>query len=227
MPRIEIMNCYLSRNYKTKSTAGGKAKTDIEELMENWGFKNIGLEQTLYTHKIKDFILTLAGVIKGCFCLKRGDILFLQYPVKKYFTFICRIAHLKGAKVVTLIHDLGSFRRKKLTVAQEIRRVSHADYIIAANPAMQQWLIEQGCLVPTGIQTIWDYLSKTPTPQERGEISRPYGIVYAGGLSKRKNAFLYTWINEISRCVSDIYIYIYIWRWFRAGGGLQFGPLFL
>lgn len=74
----------------------------------------------------------------------------MQYPLKKYFTLVCQIAHCKGAKVVVVIHDLGSFRRKKLTVAQEIHRLGHADYIIAHNSRMKQWLLDNGCKVPLG-----------------------------------------------------------------------------
>ena len=43
------MNCYLSRNYKGTASAGNKAKTDIERIMSEAGFKNVGLKQTVYT----------------------------------------------------------------------------------------------------------------------------------------------------------------------------------
>ena len=43
------MNCYLSRNYKGLSSAGNKAKTDIEQIMEKMSFRNVGLRQTTYT----------------------------------------------------------------------------------------------------------------------------------------------------------------------------------
>ena len=33
------MNCYLSRNYKGLSSAGNKAKTDIEQIMKDLSFK--------------------------------------------------------------------------------------------------------------------------------------------------------------------------------------------
>ena len=138
-----MRNCYLSRNYKGVDGAGNKAKTDIERIMEEDGFVNIGLPQTRYTHTVLAFLVTLAGVLKAPFCLRKGDRLVLQYPLKKYFTFVCRMAHLRGAKVVVVIHDLGSFRRKKLTVEQEIRRLDHADYIIAHNEKMKRWLEEK------------------------------------------------------------------------------------
>lgn len=110
------MKCYLSHNYKGMSSAGNKAKSDMEQLMKEMAFRNIGLRQTTFKNEILSFFITLLGVIKTPFCLHKGDILLLQYPLKKYFTFVCRIAHLRGAKVIALIHDLGCMRRKALTV---------------------------------------------------------------------------------------------------------------
>ena len=75
----------------------------------------------------------------------------LQYPLKKYFTFVCNMAHQRGAKVIVIIHDLGSFRRKALTVEQEISRLNHADYIIAHNEKMKKWLEDNGCKAKLGV----------------------------------------------------------------------------
>lgn len=184
------MNCYLSRNYKGLSSAGNKAKTDIEQIMKDLSFKNVGLKQTTYRNKVLSFLFTLAGVLKAPFCLHRGDYLVLQYPLKKYFTFVCNMAHQRGAKVIVIIHDLGSFRRKALTVEQEISRLNHADYIIAHNEKMKKWLEDNGCKAKLGVLGIFDYLSETSAaPKQNTE--KPYSVLYAGALSPRKNAFLY------------------------------------
>ena len=184
------MNCYLSRNYKGLSSAGNKAKTDIEQIMKDLSFKNVGLKQTTYRNKVLSFLVTLAGVLKAPFCLHRGDYLVLQYPLKKYFTFVCNMAHQRGAKVIVIIHDLGSFRRKALTVKQEISRLNHADYIIAHNEKMKKWLEDNGCKAKLGVLGIFDYLSETSAaPKQNTE--KPYSVLYAGALSPRKNAFLY------------------------------------
>lgn len=185
-----MRNCYLSRNYKGVDGAGNKAKTDIERIMEENGYVNVGLRQTRYTNTILAFLVTLAGVLKLPFSLRKGDRLVLQYPLKKYFTFVCRMAHWKGVKVIVVIHDLGSFRRKKLTVEQEIRRLSHADYIIAHNTRMKQWLLDNECRVPLGDLEIFDYLSETNASPHTAP-SHPYRVVYAGALNPRKNTFLY------------------------------------
>ena len=49
------MNCYLSRNYKGLSSAGNKAKTDIEQIMKDLSFINVGLKQTTYRNKVLSF----------------------------------------------------------------------------------------------------------------------------------------------------------------------------
>lgn len=203
------MNCYLSRNYRSTDAAGNKAKTDIERIMREMGFANVGLRQTAYRNVVVAFFATLAGVVKAPFCLHRGDVLFLQYPLKKYFAFVCRMAHLRGAKVVTVIHDLGSFRRQKLTVRQEIHRLNHADYVIAHNDSMKQWLEQHGCRSLLGTLKIFDYLSDTVSTATTKAQEQLYSIVYAGGLSSRKNSFLYDWIDEVGQSGGAYHIHLY------------------
>ena len=186
----KIMICYLSRNYRDVNSAGNKAKTDVEQIMENLHCKNTGLNQTVCKNSIVSFVLTLASVLKCGFCLHKGDMLVLQYPLKKYYSFVCNIAHFRGCKVITLIHDLGCFRRKKQTEAQEILRLNHADYIIAHNDVMKKWLEDRNCQAQVGSLEIFDFLSPSQ-PEGTDKIRKPYRVTYAGGLSLRKNAFLY------------------------------------
>ena len=132
--------CFLSRNYYGLSGAGNKAKTDIECTLRQMGAVNLGLPTTFYDNKVVAFLLNLMGIVKMVFCLRRGDVLLLQYPVKKYFTFICRVARLRKAKVVVIIHDLMALHRKRITLETELSRLSKGDYVIASNEAMKQWL---------------------------------------------------------------------------------------
>lgn len=187
-----MRKCYLSKNYNELSSAGNKAKTDIEKIMDRLGFVNVGLRQTHIKNKAGAFFATLFGTLKSIFSLSKGDMLVLQYPLKKYYTFVCNIAHFRGAKVVTQIHDLGSFRRQKLTVEKEMKRLSHSDYIIAHNSSMIKWLEENGCKIPLGSLEIFDYLSKSQNYSVcRDANEAVYNIIYAGALHRRKNAFLY------------------------------------
>ncbi len=191
------MYCYISRNYRGLSSAGNKAKSDIEKIAEkDVHCKNIGLPFSTSNNTVVHFLRNLAGVIKAPFSMHRGDILILQYPLKKYYTFVCNMAHLCGAKTVTLIHDLGSFRRKALTVDQEIERLNHTDVVIAHNEKMKKWLEDHGCKSILMQLGIFDYLSSAPLPEEKKATAarnKKYTVVYAGALTQRKNAFLYEW----------------------------------
>lgn len=184
--------CYISKSYPNINSGGNKAKTDVEAIMDSMGFINIGLKQSIDKSKVKGFILTLLGVLKSCFLLKKGDILVLQYPLKKYYTFICKVAHLKGAKVVTLIHDLGAFRRKKVTKEKEKERLANSDYLIALTEQMRDYLVkDQGYAQPVSVLEMWDYLSST-SPIEKKEFNTELkNIVYVGALSRKKHSFVY------------------------------------
>lgn len=198
------MICYLSKNYKGTASAGNKAKTDIERVMDRLGYRNVGYPTTYYSNSVLSFFITLAGVLKAPFYLHRGDVLVLQYPLKKYYDLLCWMAHRRGAKVVTLIHDLGSFRRQKLTVAAEMKRLNHSDYIITHNSSMTDWLKKAGCLVKMGELEIFDYLSETMA-ESALDLEQGYRVVYAGALALRKNAFLYGLGSHIHHYGFELY----------------------
>lgn len=170
--------------------SGNKAKEDIDIIMEREGFKNVAW--SLASHNaVARFVSKLASVLLLLVRVKKGDVLLVQYPFKKYYELVCNLTHLKGGKVITLIHDLGSFRRKKLTARQENVRLMHTDVLIVHNEAMQRFVESQGFTKPIVTLEIFDYLAPTPgvTPT-RGE-GEGWQVVYAGGLAKRKNTFLY------------------------------------
>lgn len=149
----------LSKNYKELQGSGNKAKTDIERIVARLGYANAGLRQATYKNPIVGFSHTFISVIKSLFTLSAGDVLLVQYPFKKYYSLICRMAHWKKAKVITLIHDLGSFRRKKLTVEEEIARLKGSDVLIVHNEKMKEWLLREGYGKPMVSLEIFDYLS--------------------------------------------------------------------
>lgn len=200
MPRL----CYISRNYRSVNSSGNKAKTDNEQTLQALGAMNLGLHTTYYNNKILTFLLDLCGVVKMVFCVKRGDSILLQYPIKKYFAFICRVARMRGAKTMALIHDLGSMRRKKLTIEKEIRRLMHADRVIASNETMKCWLRDHGFTKPLGALGLFDYRSKAERTTWPNRHERPI-LVYASALAMRKNSFLLSMAPIITNY--DLHIY--------------------
>ena len=83
--------CYLTRNYRGVEGSGNKAKTDNEDTLDEMGAVNLGLRRTFHDNKVLKFILDLVGVVLYCARVRRNDIVVLQYPVKKYFSFLCRV----------------------------------------------------------------------------------------------------------------------------------------
>lgn len=166
-----------------------KAKNDINEIVKGIGFKNltpVKKENTMLSR----FMVKVYGVARILTRLKQGDILFLQYPMKKFYKMACVFAHMKGAKVVTVIHDLGTFRRHKLTPKQENRRLGKTDFIIVHNEKMREHLIEHGCRAQLCCLGVFDYLSKS-TPADYPTPHPTWLVAYAGGLGRWRNTFLY------------------------------------
>ena len=186
-----MRKCYISRCYPGAYCGGFKGKMDMEKFLSLNGFINIGLPQKICKNKIYIFIYTFLSVLKAVLELKKGDILVLQYPLKKYYYFITSIARLKGAKVITLIHDLGCFRRKRLTLQKEYKRLSKTDYLIALSERMKEFMIDKGYKQGIGTLDVWDYYSNVYPCETKYYGSGPIKIVYVGGLKESVNGFIY------------------------------------
>lgn len=182
---------YVTRNYKSTAYGGAKARVDMEDVLEDMGAVNLGMKRTFRKSKVYDYFRNLAGVMRFMCGIRRGDVLLVQYPVKKYYRLMCRWSHFRGARVVSLIHDLGSFRRRRLTVDEENRKLRLSDVIIPANESTISWLKEHGCRMPMTPQVAWDYLlEKEPAPKESMEVPGP-SVAFVGHLKESQNGFLY------------------------------------
>lgn len=186
---------YVSRNYKTIGNGAGKARIDVEDILNAHGAVNLGRARSMHSDKAVDFMLNLVGIASFMKRVRPGDIVFVQYPVKKYYRLICRWAHLRDARVISLVHDLGSFRRKRISVPAEIKKLSLSDVVIAANENTLEWLRENGFRKPLVTQTAWDFL----TSACHGEAdSDRFSVVFVGTLSQKRNGFLYKLPAKVS-----------------------------
>lgn len=190
--------CYISRCYNdAPGGAGIKAKSDVEDILAKMGGVNLGCRRRYSKNKAKGFILNIWGILKYAVSLRKGDVVVLQYPVKKYYNILCKLARQRGVTTISLIHDLGTFRRKKLSAEEEIAKLSLSDHLVTLNPSMREWLIENGCNVPVSVQGIWDFLSG----QKNGDKncgSDKRRVVYAGSLAEKKNPFLYEMVKNVA-----------------------------
>lgn len=190
---------YLTRNYKSTQYGGAKARVDMEDILAAHGAVNLGLKRTFHTNKIVDYFRNIGGIIHFMYSIKRGDTLLIQYPVKKYYRLICRWTRFRGARSITLIHDLGSFRRKRLTEEVEIRKLQLSDAVIAPNRSTKEWLAARGLSIPIAEQTAWDYLSDAK-PQTAACPRN--SCIFVGHLKESRNGFLYLFPDTL-----DIHLY--------------------
>lgn len=191
-------------NYYIKIATINKAKKDIDTVVEQLGYANLSKVQC-GDGGIGRFLTKLLAMVNILTTLKRDDVLFLQYPMKKFYKMACTLAHLKGAKVVTVIHDLGAFRRHKLTPEQENRLFSKTDFLIAHNPTMTEYLQQHGFQGGVHHLGIFDYLSAKPVRQPNAQPHDPWRIVYAGNLGVWRNEFLYHLDTAIKHWTLDLY----------------------
>lgn len=166
-----------------------KAKVDIETIAARLGYVNL-TRFNFGKGGAARFFTKLLAVGSILFRLHRGDTLLLQYPMKKFFRIASVFAHVKGARVITVVHDLGAFRRRKLTTAKENRRLSAVDVLIVHNATMRDHVIANGFKGKVQCLEIFDYLSDNK-PSADTLPARPWRIVYAGNLGRRRNSFLY------------------------------------
>lgn len=193
--------------YYIEVGTGNKAKQDIDEICRQEGFQNL-TRLNFGSGGVGRFITKLVSVTSILWNLKKGDMLFLQYPMKKFYYMACSLAHLRGAKVVTVIHDLGAFRRHKLTPEHENSRLSKTDFLIVHNPTMRDYLIDHGFRGGIHCLQIFDYLSPvTSEIVNRKSSSRksPWHIVYGGHLGRWRNEFLYKLAPVMDGWEMDLY----------------------
>lgn len=205
------MKYYLPKDYKYKHIhdAGSKARMDVESIMEEIGIMPVGKAHKISRNRLLHFIRTIKTVANIPFTIKKGDYLIVQYPAK-YYTTICKMTHLFGGNVITLIHDLTCFRKKHNSETEEIRLMNQSDAIIAHNSNMVDWLRKKGYIGYNrkGIiepLNIFDFLSTSQYSTKRNMTWPLHKIVYAGQLTKYKNKFLYEMGDYIEGYTVNIY----------------------
>lgn len=179
-----------------KIPSSNKAKEDIDIIMQQEGFENVAVSCASHNAIVR-FFCKLLSVLMLIVRVNKGDVILVQYPFKKYYSLVCRLTHAKGGKVITLIHDLGCCRRRKLTEQQEVERLSNTDVLIVHNEAMMRFLQQIGYKKPMVTLGIFDYLAPTEGRMPSKDEHETWDVVYAGALAKRKNEFLYALDDSI------------------------------
>lgn len=195
---------YISRNYKHPNCGGGRARMDIESIMQSMGFENIGLKCTTSRNGVVHSLRNAYGFLRAIRRLKKGDVVVVQYQMKMYKR-LCKAAKKCGAKVICLIHDLDSWREKKLTPEQEVPLLNMADVLLTHNHAMRRWLSEHGCTAPMVDYEIMDYLPGDSAAPHLYPDNGNLSLFFVGNLSSETNG----WIYELAALIPHRKIYLY------------------
>lgn len=189
--------------YYIEVGTNNKAKRDIDEICRREGFTNL-TRHNYGGGGIGRFLTKLVSVVSILWKIKKGDMLFLQYPMKKFYYMACTLAKMKGGRVVTVIHDLGAFRRHKLTPEGENKRLSKTDFLIVHNATMRDYLTAHGYQGGMHCLQIFDYLAPCQ-PARYTSPHTPWRVVYAGNLARWRNEFLYHIAPVMNGWQMDLY----------------------
>ncbi len=176
---------FISKNYADCYTASSKAKYDVESVLKDLSFKNIGLPQMKCHNLFFGRIWTVASHIMALLSMPRNQLCFLQYPTYGYFRVLMR-AKTKGNTVVTLIHDLNAWRFNG-NIQKEIDGFSASDYIIVHTNKMKDIFVSfyPDMKEKLVVLNIFDYLYDNEiTPVNSAEWQAPFQIAFAGNLQK-------------------------------------------
>lgn len=183
--------------YPVKSSnifnATNKARADVTKIMESRGCVPFNVYVNGYKYKFQ-FIFRLFYVLwrylKLYFLLKKGDRLYIQYPVGRRFLVFFRVLiekiKQKGVTVKFLIHDLDYIRLPYyVSIKKEILApLRLADLIVAHTDNMQNVLREAGIECPIRVLHLFDYLTTDKMSDENYCMNHRKEVIFAGNLVK-------------------------------------------
>lgn len=183
---------YISRNYNSLFNAAGKAKTDCEQVFKNLGFKNLGFKQSSIPSSALGTIKNTFGITMALLRLPFKSTICTQYPNNKFRGLILFFAKLKRCKIITIVHDVRSLKRRTKDIEKELSKIICSDVIIVHNESMKQWFLEQGTKIPVIVLGIFDYVSnEKPIQNKETKAEDIYKIAYAGGFGDGKNSYIF------------------------------------
>lgn len=206
------MRYFISENKLGAPNKGElvKNREDTKKILLDFGLQQININYTgdgnSFWDKIKRQKPTIESWKKATKKLKKGDSLFIQYPLvaPSYFLFyVFRKLYRKGIKIVLLVHDIDSLRwdelsefKKKVILKNfaEDRVYKMADSLIVHNEKMKEELIRRGIKEEKMTELdCFDYLipDLDKNKMEERNIGKNLPILVAGNLSN-KAAYLYS-----------------------------------
>lgn len=167
--------------------AGTKAVIDVNAILETKAYSALPVCLSNNTHKSKwwRLIMSLYSMLKMLFTLKKGDIVFVQYPYYIHRAFIAayyRILYWKQVKIQLLIHDLNSLRNENGQKENDI--LTRAEMVVCHTPRMKDILQSLGVQeAKIKILYLFDYITDVSNNYKSSYENR---VVFAGNMSKSR-----------------------------------------
>lgn len=169
---------FISRNYRYPFAASSKAKLDCESIVEQNGFRNIGLPASVIHNGIIGGIRTNLSSMLARFKMPKDGIVFLQYPGKDVLKLL-NLAKRRGNRVIMLIHDLNSLRIN--SSEETLNFLNDVDDVIVHTNKMRDIIKQRYPAKNIHVLEIFDYLGgEKSTHSHTGAFT----IGFAGNLKK-------------------------------------------
>ena len=191
-------------------TALNKARSDVERIFNDNKF--IKINSYINIKKASNSNMQfIKEVITNIINIKRGDIIYFQYPYydrwKKMYSLIKTLRMKKGVFLVAIVHDIDSLRYEKgnvqgYSIEKEIERLNNFDCVISHNYKMTEFLKDSGLKSEIVEIDIFDYLLEK---EIKNTNCRNSDIVFAGNLSKNKSGFIYKLIKRDINYTMNLY----------------------
>lgn len=207
-----INKYYINIQLDEINNAGSKAVNDCNQILKNNGVKPYTLNIKKSGNKYLS-ILNKMIEFEKIKKIEKNSLLFVPHPIyinKKYYIDILKKAKEKrNLKLVFLIHDLDSLRKMFPESDKEFKHIDDtmygiADYVIAHNRRMKDYLIDKG-VSPDKIYElgIFDYLTDCETESKTIKYAKTLNI--AGSLDTGKCKY----IKELNNLKKDIQVNLY------------------
>jgi len=200
---------FITYRNGVKASAASKPVIDTSKTLHKLGYQDYSLTFDNDTKNLKFYFAVLFSFTKFFFQIKNNSIVATQFPittVNYLFIYFIKLAHFRGIKFITIIHDINALREQAAQedIQKELRILSAYDGIVVHNSIMEKWLIENGLRkkVKTVPLIFFDYI--TP-PEKLYTAPNSYlvnEIAFAGHLAKSQ--FVYT-LNNIKNWKFNIY----------------------
>ena len=198
---------YIKIQIDESNNASSKAVNDCNWILEKYGIRPFELKLKKQGNK---FIKKIHNYfqVKKINSIEKNSLLFVSHPIylnKSYIDIISNAKKARNIQLAFLIHDLESLRKLFSEAEEGFEYVDHtmyeiADYIIAHNSSMKQYLIEQGVDEEKIYELqIFDYLTESNPDDKQIKYAKTLNI--AGNLDTNKCKYI-KGLNDLNQSVN-------------------------